>query len=52
VKGLAEEAIEDRAGRAKVVRSADLSQNLSLPGHHRVEAGGNPEQVESGAFVS
>src|SRR5204862_3260426 len=37
VQGVAEEAVEDRARGAEMVRAAHLAEDLALARHHRVE---------------
>ena len=48
----AEEAVEDRPGRAldqrQLVGALDLALDLGLADDHRVEPGGDPEEVAGG----
>ena len=46
-----ERAVEQRARRARLERVAHLAENLPLAGNHRVEPGGDPEEVERGRLV-
>ena len=48
---LAEEPVEHRPGGADLEGAPHLAEDLALAGDHRVEAGGDPEQVESGRLV-
>ena len=48
---VAEQPVEDRTGRAGIVRRAHLSENLALAGHHRVEAGGDTKEMERSGLV-
>ena len=52
VQRLAEEAVEQRAGRTDLEGIAHLAEDLALAGHERVETGGDAEQVEGGAVVA
>ncbi len=48
---LPEDAVEQRARGAGLVGGAHLAENLGLPGHHRVEARRDAEQVKSRRLV-
>ena len=47
----AEGAVEQRAGSARFEGVAHLAEDLPLAGHERVEAGGDPEQVQRCGLV-
>ena len=51
VQRLAEEPVEERAGRAGLEGRANLAEDLPLAGHERVEPGGDAEEVERGCLV-
>ena len=55
-QGLAEEAVEGRPGRVGLARGLvglpHLAEDLRFPGHHRVEAGRDPEEVQRCRFVA
>jgi hypothetical protein len=46
-----EEPVEHRPGRTGLERGANLTEDLTLSGNHRVESGGNPEQVQRCGLV-
>src|SRR5207302_7162985 len=52
VQRLAEKTIEDRSRRSGLVRSPDLTEDLTLTWHHRIEPSGNAKQVQGGSFVA
>src|SRR5439155_11126642 len=52
VESFAEETVEDRPRRAAVARGADLTEDLSLPWHHRIETGGHAEEVQRSRLVA
>ena len=49
---LAEHPVEQRPRRHRLVRGADLAEDLPLPGNERVEAGGDPEQMQRRRLVA
>src|SRR5213075_319801 len=51
VQRLAEEAVEQRRRRARLVGRPDLAEDLALSRHERVETGGNAEEVQRGGVV-
>src|SRR5438105_759800 len=51
VKSLPEQAVEERAGRTGLVRRAHLAEDLGLARYHRVETGGDAEEVERRRLV-
>src|SRR4029079_2513407 len=46
MKRVAEDAVEQEAGRADLVRDAHLAEDLALSGNERVEPGGDAEEME------
>ena len=52
VERLAEEAVEERAGRACFEGTPHLAENLALAGYERVEPGRHAEEMERGRLVS
>ena len=51
VEGHAEDAVEERPGRARLEGVAHLPEDLALARHHRVEAGGHAEEMERRRLV-
>ena len=51
VQRLAEEPVEHRPGRAGLERRPDLAEDLALARNERVEAGGDPEEVQRRSLV-
>ena len=49
---LPEETVEQRSRRAGLVRRAHLAEDLALARDHRVEPGGDAEEVECGRLVA
>ena len=49
--GIAEEPLEQGAGRAELRRPSHLAENLALAGDERVEARGDAEEMERGGVV-
>ncbi len=45
---LAEDPVEQRPGRPELVRDPNLSEDLALTWHERVEAGSDPEEMVRG----
>ena len=52
VERLAEDAVEQRPGRAGLVRGAHLAEDLALARDERVEPGGDAEEVQRGRLVA
>ena len=52
VQRLAEEPVEQRPGRADLVRGPHLAEDLALAGNERVEPGGDAEEMERGGLVA
>src|SRR6266536_2005254 len=46
VERLAEQPVEQRRGRPRLERGPHLAEDLALARHERVEAGGDPEEVQ------
>jgi hypothetical protein len=51
VQGLAEQPVEERASGSGLEGGPHLAEDLALPGHHRVEAGRDAEEVQRGGLV-
>src|SRR6185437_7403912 len=49
---LPEKAVEQRSRRTTVVRRAHLAEDLSFARNHRVEPGGDAEEVECGRITA
>ena len=49
---LAEEPIEDRAGRPRSVRRPHLAEDLALAGHERIKASGDAEEMTRRILVA
>ena len=52
VERLAEELVEERAGRAGLERGPHLAEDLALTRHERVEAGGDAEEMQRRRLVA
>ena len=52
VQRLAEDAVEQRPGRARLVGGAHLAEDLALARHERVEPGRDAEEMERGSLVA